>query len=225
MSLHDLVKSFGSADEIREKIVTGAKVDEADKLKRTALHMAAWAGNLEALQILIRAGASLDVKAMDGFTALHFAAQSSAEATPACIRFLVRKNKSLLNMRITKGNKSALHLAAAKGNMLAITALLELGADITAKTTSGQVPSDLAKNPEVKKLLSSYSTSAANTRIGDLNEEDCGSDGDSDVDVVVATEKSVIAPAEMAIVGINTEQIDIPSVSSKKRPISEVTID
>ena len=141
MSLHELVKNTANSDAVRELVVTGTNVNEADKLKRTPLHMAAWVGNLEALQILVRANATLDAKAMDGFTALHFAAQSSSDGAPGCIRFLVKKNKALLNMRITKGNKSALHLAAAKGNMSAVETLLELGADVTAKTTNGRTNS------------------------------------------------------------------------------------
>lgn len=171
MSLHDLVKKLDSGDAIKEAIATGANIDEADKLKRTPVHMAAWCGNLEALQIFVRANAKLDAKAMDGFTPLHFAAQSSAESAHLCIRFLVKKNKSLLNMRITKGNKSALHLAVAKGNIAAVTALLEIGADILAKTTSGQSPMDLAKSPEMKALLGE-GTGKTTSKCRDISTED-----------------------------------------------------
>jgi ankyrin repeat protein len=156
MSLHDLVKNFSSAELIREKIVTGTDVNERDKLKRTALHMAAWSGNLEALQLLVRAGASLDAVANDGFTALHFGVQSSAPGAPDCIRFLVKKHKPLLHQRITKGNKTPLHLAAAKGIELNIIALLELGADVSSKSTAGQVPADLAQSPALKALFQAY---------------------------------------------------------------------
>ena len=210
MSLHDLAKVLGNAEAIKEKIVTGAKVDEADKLKRTALHMAAWSGNLEVLQILVRAGASLDAKAMDSFTALHFASQSSAESAPACVRFLAKKNKGLLNMRISKGNKSALHLAAAKGNLAVVTTLLELGADMTAKTTSGQSAADLAKTPQVKALLTNY-TVQKKTKSG----EDSADESDGEEDQTEGTGQEV--EVQQA-----TNDTESPSLG-KKRPISEVS--
>lgn len=223
MSLHDLVKAVGNGDTIREKIATGAKLDEADKLKRTPLHIAAWAGNLEALQMLVRAGAALDVKAMDGFTALHFAAQSNAEGADACIRFLAKKSKALLNMRITKGNKSALHLAAAKGNVTAVTTLLELGADHLAKTTGGQTPADLAKTPEIKALLTAGPMPRQSKRAHEESEME-----ESTVDVSAA---QVPASTDANANGACTTTINVAAIpstavhspsSSKKRPISEV---
>ena len=73
-------------------------------------------------------------------------------------------------MRITKGNKSALHLAVAKGNIAAVTTLLEIGADILAKTTSGQSPMDLAKSPEMKALLGE-GTGKTTSKCGDISTE------------------------------------------------------
>lgn len=221
MSLHDLVKSSANVDAIRELIVSGAKLDEADKLKRTPLHMAAWSGNLEALQLLIRAGACLDAKAMDGFTPLHFAAQSSAESIAACIRFLVKKNKSLLNMRITKGNKSALHLAAAKGSVAAVTALLEVGADVNAKTTSGQVPAELAKTPQIKTLLTGFSAQKESHAEDKSDDEEGEEEGTS-----AGGAMAVAAPAASAASAETPIQEEIKAdIGSKKRPISEVAPD
>ncbi|KAJ1429010.1 ankyrin repeat-containing domain protein, partial [Ochromonadaceae sp. CCMP2298] len=150
--LHEVVRG-GDLAAVRDLIAAGAKIDERDKLKRTALHIAAWAGHFEIVQMLVRVNATLDVKAMDAFTPLHFAAQSSAPGAAECIRFLARKNKALLRMPITKGNKSPIHLAVAKGVKANIIALLEAGADPTAKTTSGQTALDLARTPEVRQLL------------------------------------------------------------------------
>jgi ankyrin repeat protein len=225
MSLHDLAKSSASSDALRERIATGANVDEADKLRRTPVHIAAWAGNIEALQILVRANAAIDVKAMDGFTALHFAAQSSGDGAPACIRFLVRKNKSLLNMRITKGNKSALHLAAAKGNVENVRTLLELGADSVAKTTAGQTAADLAKSGEVKSVLSA----GGHAKQSKKEETTISASGQSAPNAVggvlhnddVFTVESAIAVSDSPAPADSAEESH--PVSSKKRPISEVS--
>lgn len=224
MSLHDLVKAVGDGDTIREKIATGAKLDEADKLKRTPVHIAAWAGNLEALQMLVRAGAALDVKAMDGFTALHFAAQSNAEGADACIRFLVKKNKALLNMRITKGNKSALHLAAAKGNVTAVATLLELGADHLAKTTGGQTPADLAKTPEIKALLTAGPIPKQSKRAHEENEMEESAVDVSTPPVQASTGASSTSTATSHAAASSSTAEHSPSLS-KKRPISEVVDD
>ena len=174
MSLHDLIRN-ASLEDLRRSIATGSDVNAQDKLKRTPLHIAAWCGNLEAIQLLIRSNASLEIKAMDGFTPLHFLAQSNTPGTAACIKYLVRKGKFLLNSRITKGNRSALHLAAQKGNSVAVRALLELNADTTAKTTSGQTPSDLAKTDEIRRMLADHLDSK-------LFESDVGRNDDNDAD-------------------------------------------
>jgi ankyrin repeat protein len=221
MSLHDLVKSSSNIDAVREKVVTGADVDEVDKLKRTPIHLAAWSGNLEALQVLVRANAKIDAKAMDGFTAVHFAAQSSAEGASNCIRFLVKKNKALLNMRITKGNKSALHLAAAKGNVAAVEALIEIGADIMAKSTSGQTPADLAKTPEIRAMLAAgpvQKTKAPDASVADV-EEQAADDGAA----VGAKQGAMLADASLQPAKSDGASCtDAAATGSRKRPISDV---
>lgn len=223
MSLHDLVKVVGNAEAIKEKIVTGANVDEIDKLRRTPVHMASWSGNLEALQLLVRANANLGAKAMDGFTPLHFAAQSVSPEAPACIRFLVKKNKGLLNQRITKGNKSALHLAASKGSVPNVTTLLELGADMTAKTTSGQTAAELSKTPEVKALFTSFTAQ----KVGDMDDacsedsEESGDEGEAETEKEGAAGAHAVATAAMQV----SSKAQGDSTTSKKRPISEVVTD
>lgn len=227
MSLHELVKSLDTAEAIQERIATGANVDEIDKLKRTPVHIAAWAGNLEALQILVRANARLDMKAMDGFTALHFAAQSASPGASACIRFLVKKNKALLNMRITKGNKSALHLAAAKGALDNVTALVELGADLIAKTTSGQTASDLAKTLAIKDALSAGPPQKKSKRV----EAEHGVAGNDDAVGAAAHAQQADVPTPTGNASANTsasaQKLDegSPSITSRKRSISEVAED
>mmetsp|Transcript_32729 Transcript_32729/g.55183 ORF Transcript_32729/g.55183 Transcript_32729/m.55183 type:complete len:267 (-) Transcript_32729:47-847(-) len=152
MSLHDLARTT-DIDRMRELIATGSDVNEADKHRRTPLHLAAWSGNIEAVKLLVLTNAAIDAKAMDGFTALHFAAQSQSPKAPECIHYLVKKSKALLKQHITKGNKTALHLAVIKGIIPNINMLLSLGADLSVKTNIGQTAIDLAKTPQVRQLL------------------------------------------------------------------------
>ena len=121
--------------EAMKELIAGGLTDinQIDKLKRTALHIASWAGCSDAVKLLLGSNASTELKAMDGFTALHFASQSNSIEAPQCIRVLIKKDKSLLNQRVSKGNKSALHLAVLKGNDKCVLELLQIGADVSAK--------------------------------------------------------------------------------------------
>jgi ankyrin repeat protein len=216
MSLHDAVKNL-RVDEVRTLIATGSNLNEIDKLKRTPVHIAAWTGNVEILQLLIRSNAQLTDKAMDGFTPLHFAAQSASSDASVCVKILVKKCKSLLNQRITKGNKSALHLAAAKGNLSVIRQLIELGADVNDKTSSGQTVFDLAKSEDIKASIRGIiDDKAKETKTGKAIENE-NSDEEDDSDDMPA---SVVLESSIAASEIPLSPELIPS---KKRPISEVT--
>jgi len=151
-SIHDSVRN-GKVDEVRAFIAKGGDINTIDKHKRTALHLAAWCGNIDILTVLINAKAQLDKKAMDGFTVLHFAVQSNGEHAVECVRLICKKGKVLIQQRITKGNKTALHLAVTKGNIGVVEVLLEYGLDPLAKTSTGQTALDLAKSTEMKQLL------------------------------------------------------------------------
>jgi ankyrin repeat protein len=67
---------FGSASEVREQLRTDqAAIHRADQFILGPLHYAVRSGRREAVQILINAGAELDVPTMDDWTALHMAAR------------------------------------------------------------------------------------------------------------------------------------------------------
>lgn len=153
-SVHDLVRN-NNLEELKNNIVMGKDLNQVDKHSRTGVHLACHSGNLEILQLLIRSKALVDKKAVDGFVAIHFAAISTAEGAPDCIRFLGQKARSIIHSRTSKGNKSALHLALSKARFPVIEALLDIGLDPLAKTSNGQTVMDLAKNAsqEIRSLL------------------------------------------------------------------------
>jgi len=152
--LHDAVRRSDQT-KLRELIALGSNVNEIDQHRRSPLHIAAWLANYDALLLLIRSKALTNLKAVDGFTPLHFVCQSNGALSDilACIKLLVKKDKSLLNQRVTKGNKSALHLSVAKNKVEVASILIELGADCNAKTSSGQLPIALAKTEEMRTVL------------------------------------------------------------------------
>lgn len=137
--------------EILQNLIVSGKhdINEKDSMKRTPLHMAAWAGHTEIVRVLLKSKAKTDVLANDNFTALHFA------STVDVIKLLVKGNKSLLSARVSKGNKTALHIAITKGNIEVVKCLIELGSDVAAKTSSGQSCLDLAKTDEMSEVIKS----------------------------------------------------------------------
>ena len=122
-------------EELQNLIVTGKyDINEKDGMKRTPLHLACWAGNVEVVKLLIRSKAKTDAIASDNFTALHFATNTEI------IKALVKSNKALLHARVSKGNKTALHMAVSKGNIEIVQCLIDLGSDVTAKTSKPPSP-------------------------------------------------------------------------------------
>ena len=157
--LHDAVRS-GSIEQCQKIIGSGVNVNLPDSKRRTALHIAAWKGNSDLVKCLVSAKCDPLAKALDGFTALHFAA---ASGDVKCCLILISKQKSLLSMRITKGNKTALHLAISKGHIEVVKCLLDNGADITAKTGAGKTVLELASD------YTSSSTTLEATRMANIN--------------------------------------------------------
>lgn len=100
--------------------------------------------------------------AMDNFTPLHFSAQQSNSAD--VIALLAHNEKSIINARTSKGGKTALHLAAAKGNPEILGALIEVGADVKMKTSTGLTAADITKNEDCFKLLRAHMNSTSATR-------------------------------------------------------------
>ena len=186
--LHEAARS-GNIDKVRDIIASGVDLELKDSSKRTALHLACWSGHTDIVRLLIQSKANVNAKALDQFTALHFISQKD-NISIEIFKLLIRKDKSLLNYRISKGNKTALHLASSKNLINNVKILLELGADISAKTNQGQTALDLATNTEVRELIQSYTTGEISTKTSkskrdksNINTDD-NHDGDDTADGV-----------------------------------------
>ena len=178
--LHEAARS-GNIDKVRDIIASGVDLELKDSSKRTALHLACWSGHTDIVRLLIQSKANVNAKALDQFTPLHFISQKD-NISIEIFKLLIRKDKSLLNYRISKGNKTALHLAASKNLINNVKILLELGADVTAKTTQGQTALDLATNTEVRELLQSYTTGEISTKTSKNKKDKSTSHNDDDND-------------------------------------------
>lgn len=156
MSLHQAVRD-GNLEQVRELIATGSEVNAADPSRRTPLHLAVWTGNVDIIKQLLLANANVMAKAQDYFLPLHFAVQKPLSSE--VIKLLVKKDKSSLHATIAKGNKTALHIAASKGQLEHVKTLIELGADLTAKTTQGLTAQELASSHDIADYLRSQHVS------------------------------------------------------------------
>lgn len=210
--LHSAVRDE-NIDKIKDLIATGANVNEIDKHMRSPLHLACWKGNSDITMLLLRSNATTSLKAMDNFTAVHFAAQNINGSE--CIKCIIKKDKSLLNSRITKGNKSALHLAVAKGNIDVINCLITLGADLAAKTTGGQLPIDFAKDENIKQILTN---AIAAKKEANIKKFESNRDKIKDIEMDKESNESNI---EIECSNINNNS----SNSNNKRVIDEILID
>jgi ankyrin repeat protein len=126
-----------------------AMVNSVDKLQRTPLHMACWAGFLDAAEKLILLGADVDAPAIDAMTPLMFASQNNHVA----IIQLLARSGAFLDAQDSKKKNSALHFAASKSHLDAVQTLLQCGASAGSRNKSGQTPGDCASNPKLKQLL------------------------------------------------------------------------
>jgi uncharacterized protein len=108
----------------------------------TALHLAAFFGQLAVTSYLIERAADVDAvaKNMMKVTPLHSAVAQSNVAIPE----LLIKHGAQVNAR-QEGGFSPLHAAAQSGNLELAKLLLEHGADVNAKTDRGKTPLDLTK--------------------------------------------------------------------------------
>ncbi|KAK3875802.1 hypothetical protein Pcinc_019336 [Petrolisthes cinctipes] len=150
----------------------GAMVDARDQTEMTALHLAAWSGNLGVVTILIMHGADplLQVK---GHSAFHLAAEGGHVGV---LRELKHRRPQDLQLP-TADYKTPLHLAADNGNLAAVKWLLEEGADQEAKDAMGLTPLDCARQEHqtavVEYLISaSVGSSKAHHKATSISDSD-----------------------------------------------------
>lgn len=123
----------------------GAKVDVADRLGQTPLHLAPTG---EIADLLLRKGINVNARSANGMTALFLAAVNGR----ADVVEVLLKKGSDPNARRADG-ATALHRAAAKGGKDVVELLLKHGANANAIMREDVTPLHLASTSEVVNLL------------------------------------------------------------------------
>ena len=139
------------------------EVDHADDEGRTALHLAADKYHADVVQVLIDAGADIEVRTVGGHLPLHFACRSGsldvvkllvragAGVRVSCLVFAtifghtetVRYLLCLPEVEVDHANdegRTALHLAADNEHEDVVQVLIDAGADIEVRNNGGNSP-------------------------------------------------------------------------------------
>lgn len=110
------------------------------RLRRTALHVAASRGCADCVQLLLQAGSAPDRPDIVGKTPLHLAA---ARGALGCVAAL-HSAWAALDAAEAASHRRPLHLAAAAGGWEVVVALAGAGADVDAADQDGRTPLHLA---------------------------------------------------------------------------------
>lgn len=128
----------------REAIRLGVDVNYQGEKRYAAIHVASMLGDEEALSLLIKSGAKVDLKAEFGRSALHFAKNKRI------VSALVQHGADI-NLRDIKG-ATPLMIAVIQNRKDAAIALVDAGADKGLKTTAGVSANDFCVYKHKKEL-------------------------------------------------------------------------
>ena len=126
----------GNATEIRALVGVGADVTvlTGNWPRRTPLHFAAASGNIDAIEVLLDNGANILAEDALSYTPIHMAASNGQVNA---IRLLAKR---VGDMRANGLGDSLMHAAAKSNSVVAITALEQLGANVSALSRRGETP-------------------------------------------------------------------------------------
>ena len=132
--LHYVARKFSSPEVLKAIISHGVDVYATDKDNRTALMIACMKGNINAINVLLNAGADLKIADAGANTCLHYAVKNNCctEVLQAIISHGVVVNA------ICKDNRTALMIACEEGNKDVINVLLTAGADPNIADADGE---------------------------------------------------------------------------------------
>jgi ankyrin repeat protein len=118
---------------VRRLLEQGADASAKDKYGSTPLHVAARAGEAGLVSLLLQNGADASAKDNEGMTPLHI---TTREGHNEATQMLLSSQDTKVSEKCNRG-LTALHFATLHGELYIIEALLERGAEASAKDDSG----------------------------------------------------------------------------------------
>lgn len=145
----------GKTKLAKHLIAVPVDINAADKDGNTALHIAAQKSQATTLQRLLKkADCEVNAKNKDGITPLILAIKTERKQS---INTLLKNAKGLLIDAQDANNKTALHYAVEKNNEELVNQLIQAGAFLNAKDSSGKTPLELAgPDSGVKNILQGH---------------------------------------------------------------------
>ncbi len=140
----------GNAEVVNLLIDEGANVNSKTSEGYTALYLAAYDNHTEVVRLLIDKGAAVDQQIANGFTALMLA---SRDGFLEIVKILLEK-KANVDLQ-SSSNYTALYLASYNGHAEIVKLLLDNGANPDIKSKEGKTAYDVAKNGEIRALITS----------------------------------------------------------------------
>ena len=137
-------------------------VNAKDLLQRTPLYLASRHGYGDLVNELINAGADLDAKSSDGWTALHVALFYEHYNI---VKDLIAAEANV-NLTQDQSQWTPLHTACFNESIEIVRLLLEAGADVDAKDSDERTPLYYSNDQKIIELLNMYETI-------DIKEPDC----------------------------------------------------
>ena len=138
--------------EIVKYLIENRKVNKEIKgwYGKTPLHYACEKGHQPIVEYLILQRANVNVKDDYGWTPLHYAC---ATGQASIVEYLISKGANIEAMDDTFAGWTPLHLASLYGYADIIKFILSKNINKNIRDKNSQIPSDWAKNDEIKKLL------------------------------------------------------------------------
>lgn len=163
----------GNTVEVQSLIDEGADINEKDASGRTALMIAANRGHTYVVQLLLERGADANATDNNGLTAIQAAESRGFQRIVSMLRQFSTSSGQAENGSALKGKgapRLSLHRAVDEGDFAAVRSLIEMGADVNARSNDEWTPLMLATikghTEMVEALLKNGADSNARNRKG-----------------------------------------------------------
>ena len=123
----------GDCDTVRWLINEGVDVNHCNRKGLTAVHFAAWKGNVDVLKLLKDSGANIHVQTVNGGNSIMLASKGTGDCET--VKWLIEQDIDVNHC--DEEGFTAVHYAAQKGNLDLLKLIKASGANIHAQTKNG----------------------------------------------------------------------------------------